>query len=189
VLDERKAGVKQISTPRLVGTPIEPSHFAEIRTLHIDPRVMATLSVDGSIFTEDQTRAFLNRAAEHWALHDFGLWIFHSCSTGDFVGYGGIKHAAVELKDAIELAYAVSSTHWSQGFATEMSEAALKFGFEKLRLERIVAFTLPHNTASRTVMEHCGFIYQRDITHAGLPHVLYHLDSSTYATRARLKRN
>jgi RimJ/RimL family protein N-acetyltransferase len=189
VRDERKAGVKQISTPRLVGTPIDASHFAEIRTLHTDPRVMPTLSVDGNIFTEDQTRAFLNRAAEHWTQHDFGLWIFHSRSTRDFVGYCGIKHAAVELKDAIELAYAVSSAHWSKGFATEMSEAALKFGFDKLRLERIVAFTLPQNTASRTVMEHCGFIYQRDIIHAGLPHVLYHLDSSTYADRARLKRN
>ena len=179
--------MKQISTPRLVGTPIGASHFAEIRALHSDPRVMATLSADGNIFTENQTRAFLQRAAEHWAQHDFGLWIFHACSTGDFVGYCGIKHAAVELKDAIELAYALSSAHWSKGFATEMSEAALKFGFDQLRLDRIVAFTLPHNTASRTVMEHCGFIYQRDIIHAGLPHVLYHLDSRDYAARARLK--
>lgn len=183
------AGAKQISTPRLVGHPIEASHFAEIRTLHTDPLVMATLSSDGNVFTEEQTRAFLNRAAEHWAQHDFGLWNFHSCSTGDFVGYCGIKHAAVELKDAVELAYAVSSAHWSKGFATEMSEATLKFGFDELRLERIVAFTLPHNTASRTVMEHCGFIYQRDIIHVGLPHVLYQLDSSTHAARARLKRN
>jgi [ribosomal protein S5]-alanine N-acetyltransferase len=176
----------QISTPRMIGTPMEASHFAEIRTLHTDPRVMATLSTDGNILTEDQTRAFLERAAEHWTQHNFGLLIFHSSGAGDFVfvGYGGIQHAVVEGKDEIELAYAVSSAHWNKGFATEMSEAALKFGFDKLHLERIVAFTLLHNVASRTVMERCGFIYQRDIVHAGLPHVLYHLDSRDYAARS-----
>jgi ribosomal-protein-alanine N-acetyltransferase len=177
--------VKQITTPRLIGTPIGPSHFAEIRTLHSDRRVMATLSADGNIFTEDQTRTFLQRAAEHWSLHDFGLWIFYLSSTRDFVGYAGIKHAVVEGKDEIELAYAVSFPRWNKGFATEMSEAALKVGFGELRLERIVAFTLPHNKGSRSVMEHCGFIYQRDIIHADLPHVLYHLDSSDYGARSK----
>jgi RimJ/RimL family protein N-acetyltransferase len=177
--------VKQLSTRRLIGTPMRSSDFAEIRILHLDPRVMSTLSADGNIFSEDQTRAFLQRAAEHWSLHDFGLWIFHMSDTRDFVGYCGIKHALVEDKDEIELAYAVSSAHWNNGFATEMSEAALKVGFEELRLERIVAFTLPHNKGSRSVMERCGFTYQRDIIHAGLPHVLYHLDSSDYAARPK----
>jgi ribosomal-protein-alanine N-acetyltransferase len=169
----------------LIGTPIDATDFAEIRILHRDPRVMATLSADGNILSEDQTRAFLQRAAEHWSLHDFGLWIFHMSGTHDFVGYGGIKQALVEDKDEIELAYAVSSAHWNNGFATEMSEAALKVGFEELRLERIVAFTLPHNRGSRSVMERCGFTYQRDIIHAGLPHLLYHLDSSDYAARPK----
>jgi len=170
----------------LIGTPMEASHFAEIRILHSDPRVMATLSADGNIFSEDRTRAFLQRAAEHWSLHNFGLWIFHSSGAGDFVGYGGIKHAIVEEKDEIELAYAVSSAHWNKGFATEMSKAALKIGFEELHLERIVAFTLPHNKGSRSVMEHCGFIYQRDIVHSGLPHVLYQLGFSDYAARSKI---
>jgi ribosomal-protein-alanine N-acetyltransferase len=178
--------VKQLSTRRLIGMPMGESHFAEIRTLHADPRVMATLSADGNIFSEDQTRVFLQRSSEHWRLHDFGLWIFHISSTRDFVGYCGIKHAIVEDRDEIELAYAVSSARWNKGFATEMSEAALKVAFEELRLERIVAFTLPHNKGSRSVMEHCGFTYQRDIVHTGLPHVLYQLDSREYAARAKL---
>jgi len=162
------------------------SHFEDIRTLHNDPRVMATLSADGNIFSEDQTRGFLQRSAEHWNLHNFGLWIFHTSGTRDFVGYCGIKHAAVEGKDEIELAYAVSSSHWNKGFATEMSMATLKIGFEELHLARIVAFTLPHNEGSRSVIEHCGFIYQRDIVHAGLPHVLYYLDSGDYAARSKI---
>ena len=79
----------------------------------------------------------------------------------------------VEGRDEIELAYAITSGHWRKGFATEISLAALKHAFDVLRLDRIVAFTLPHNRASRAVMEHCGFTYTRDIVHANLPHVLY----------------
>jgi RimJ/RimL family protein N-acetyltransferase len=36
-----------------------------------------------------------------------------------------------------------------------------------------VAVTLTTNTASRRVMEKLGMNYERDIEHAGLPHVLY----------------
>ena len=167
----------QLNTARLIGTPTAVGDFSDLRRLHSDPRVMATLSADGATFTEDQTRVFLQRAADHWQAHGFGLWTLRARSDGDFVGYGGIKHATVEGSDVIELAYAITSSHWRKGFATEISRAALKLGFDTMHLERIVAFTLPHNRASRAVMEHCGFKYNRDIVHANLPHVLYILEA------------
>jgi ribosomal-protein-alanine N-acetyltransferase len=173
----------QLNTPRLIGTPAGPSDFADIRRLHSDPRVMATLSADGATFTEEQTRAFLQRAADHWKSHGFGLWIFHEHANGDFVGYGGIKHSIVEDRDEIELAYAITSNHWRKGFATEIAMAALQHAFDTMRLNRIVAFTLPHNKASRGVMEHCGFTYNRDITHANLPHVLYILEARDFSQK------
>jgi RimJ/RimL family protein N-acetyltransferase len=173
----------QLNTTRLIGTPAGPRHFAEIRRLHSDPRVTATLSADGKTFSEDQSRSFLERAAEHWKSHGFGLWIFRQQAGGDFVGYGGIKHAEVEGRDEIELAYAISFDHWGKGFATEISIAALKHGFDAMHLDRIVAFTLPHNKASRGAMENCGFTYQRNIVHAGLPHVLYTLEALDFASR------
>jgi RimJ/RimL family protein N-acetyltransferase len=147
--------------------------------------VTATLSANGKPFSEDQTRGFLDRSAEHWNRYGFGLWLVQMRERNDFVGYAGIRHTIVENADEAELAYAMRPEYWRKGFATEMSNAALKYGFETLHLEKIVAFTLPHNLASRSVMEKCGFIYQRDIVHAGLPHVLYSIDSRTFAARPR----
>ena len=172
--------MNELSTSRLIGTPAGPGDLADIRRLHSDKRVMATLSADGNTFSEDQSRAFLDRAADHWKSYGFGLWIFRQRADSGFVGYGGIKHAEVEGRDEIELAYAISSEHWRKGYATEISIESLKLGFDAMRLERIVAFTLPHNKASRTVMEHCGFTYQRNFTHANLPHVLYTLNASDF---------
>jgi ribosomal-protein-alanine N-acetyltransferase len=170
----------QLNSARLIGTPAAVADFADLRRLHSDARVMATLSADGATFTDDQTGGFLQRASDHWQAHGFGLWTFRARSDGDFVGYGGIKHATVEGTDMIELAYAVTSSHWGNGFATEISKAALKLGFDAMHLDQIVAFTLPHNGASRAVMEHCGFKYDRYIVHAGLPHVLYVLEARDF---------
>jgi RimJ/RimL family protein N-acetyltransferase len=47
--------------------------------------------------------------------------------------------------------------------------------FENLGMSDLVAFTLPINQASRRVMEKIGFSFERDIVHAGLPHVLYRI--------------
>ena len=169
-----------LTTPRLIGGPATPSDFADLRGLHSDPRVTATLSADGQPFTEPQTRDFLSRAAEHWNSHGFGLWMVRDRTTHDFVGYGGVKHTIVEGRDEIELAYAIAFDHQRKGYATEISRAALNFAFDTLHLDHVVAFTLPHNLGSRHVMEHCGFIYARDIVHAGLPHVLYVLRAADF---------
>ncbi|HUO04482.1 MAG TPA: GNAT family N-acetyltransferase [Candidatus Binataceae bacterium] len=172
-----------IATARLDGEPLDMRHFAEIRTLHSDPRVMATLSVDGKPFDESQSRAFLERSEEHWRLHGFGFWAFHDRAGGGFVGYCGLRHTTVEGKDEIELGYAVASAMWRKGFAFEMSQASLRDGFERLRLDRIVAFTLTTNNASRRTMEKLGFTYERDIIHAGLQHVLYQIDERSFTSR------
>jgi [ribosomal protein S5]-alanine N-acetyltransferase len=174
--------VNELRTARLIGTPAGPRDFADIRRLHNDSRVTATLSADGATFSEDQSRAFLDRAADHWKSYGFGLWIFRDQASGEFVGYGGVKHAEVEGRDEIELAYAICSDHWKKGFATEIAMAALQHAFDTMHLDRIVAFTLPHNQASRGVMENCGFTYNRDITHTNLPHVLYILEARTFAS-------
>ena len=173
--------MNELRTSRLIGTPAGPGDFADLRRLHSDPHVTATLSADGKPFSETQTRAFLERAADHWKSHSFGLWIIREQATGDLVGYGGIKHAEVEGLDAIELAYAICSDHWGKGFATEIAMAALRQGFTTMHLDRVVAFTLPHNKGSRGVMENCGFKYDRDIVHANLPHVLYILEARDFA--------
>jgi [ribosomal protein S5]-alanine N-acetyltransferase len=68
---------------------------------------------------------------------------------------------------------------WGQGFATELAHECVEVGFEQLGLLEIIAFTQPDNVASRRVMEKSGFEYERDIIHAGLPHVLYRRRRST----------
>jgi RimJ/RimL family protein N-acetyltransferase len=73
----------------------------------------------------------------------------------------------------VGLACALAAEYWNRGLATETAQAILKLAFERLGLTNIVCFTLPTNRASRRVKEKVRFDYEREVTHAGSPHVLY----------------
>jgi RimJ/RimL family protein N-acetyltransferase len=169
-----------LNTERLVGRPIATTDFARLRSIHQDPKAAATLSIDRQPFSKAHTRRSVQNWVKHWEQHGFGVWMFHQ-SDGEFVGYAGTMVAAVEDNSEIELLYAIRSEFWGRAYATEMSKAVLRFTFEHAAAKSIVAFTLPTNLASRRVMEKCGFRYERDITHSGLPHVLYRLRSEDFA--------
>src|SRR5260221_2761238 len=49
--------------------------------------------------------------------------------------------------------------YWGKEYATEAARAAIEDGFGRLRLDQIVAMTVPGNVASRRVMERLGLTY------------------------------
>jgi [ribosomal protein S5]-alanine N-acetyltransferase len=168
-----------LETARLVGARIRPDHLDDIYRLHRDPRVMKTLSADGLPLPDERTRQGLERQVAHWAREGFGLYVWRARDDGRFVGRAGLqRHTDTE----VELAYATMADEWGKGFATEASAAILGVGFERLTLPDIVCFTLTTNLASQRVMQKLGFVYERDIVHAGLPHVFYRLTAEAWGT-------
>ncbi len=92
------------------------------------------------------------------------------------MGRGGLQRTDVEGEAEVEIGWAIAPARWRQGLATELARTSIELGFGTLELGRLVAFTLPHNIASRRVMEKAGLAYEREIVHAGMPHVLYALN-------------
>jgi RimJ/RimL family protein N-acetyltransferase len=82
----------------------------------------------------------------------------------------------------VELGYALLPEFWNRGLATELSRVSVAQGFVRLGLSDIVGFALPGNRGSRRVMEKTGLQYERDVTHAGAPHVLYRLTAASWRT-------
>ncbi|MBW7852344.1 MAG: GNAT family N-acetyltransferase [Rhodospirillales bacterium] len=158
-------------TPRLTGLPAGRDDYSFLRSLHGDRRVAATLSADGRV-PAATTQRFLRRMLRE-AGPGAGLWIFRQ--EGRPVGYCGLRRVVIGGAAETELLYAAAADDWNRGLATEMARAVLEAGFTEAGLGDMVAFTLPLNRASRRIMEKCGFAFERDFIHAGLPHVLYRL--------------
>lgn len=174
-----------LETPRLIGRPVADGDITRLRILHSDARVMATLAADGQPLKRSATAAILSKFMLAADGTGRGVWMFHTRADGLFAGYCGTMHYLESGLNETELLYAVPWTEWKKGYATEMAAAATADVFQKSRLSEIVSFTLPHNAASRRVMEKTGFSYERDFTHAGLPHVLYRLTRTQWMNRSQ----
>lgn len=62
-----------------------------------------------------------------------------------------------------ELSYGLRRDRWGRGYATEAAEACVRYGFEALGIEKIVADVEPARAQSMRVLEKCGFTQVREL--------------------------
>ena len=170
-----------IATERLLLRRWKPEDFAPFCAMNADEEVMRHFP---STLNPEQTKAGLNRVETHFDRHGWGL--FAAEHEGQFIGYIGLFHVPFEahFTPAVEIGWRLARSHWNRGLATEGARACLDFGFSKLDLKEIVAFTPPANLASRRVMEKLGMLHdvQGDFEHPRVApghalcrHVLYRI--------------
>jgi RimJ/RimL family protein N-acetyltransferase/GrpB-like predicted nucleotidyltransferase (UPF0157 family) len=173
---------EHLETPRLILTRPTEADAADLIDMHSDPRVMATL---GGMRTAEQLKAINPRLMAAWQNDGFGWWIARDRLDGRFVGRGGLRRIELGGKSEVELGYGLAAEFWGQGMATELANASVASGFEVLRLNDIICFTLTTNKRSQRVMEKAGFRYERHGEHAGLPHVFYRLRREEWSSPRR----
>ncbi len=93
----------------------------------------------------------------HWQEHGFGWWAVQSRADGALLGWCGLGF--LPETQEVEVAYLLGRPYWGQGLATEAARASLAYGFEKIKLERIVAIVHPENIASQRVAEKIGLTF------------------------------
>ena len=100
---------------------------------------------DDSVLTRDQTQHHLDAAIGH------GGWAI--CDGDRIVGFVSLRP-----KDGTrELMVAVSEQYWGHGVAFEAARAAMRHGFETLKLARILAAVDLPNERSHRLMLRLGF--------------------------------
>jgi RimJ/RimL family protein N-acetyltransferase len=108
----------------------------------------------------------------HWTDHGFGPWVLVERESGDFAGRGGLAWTSVEGVAQLELPWSIEPRLHGRGLATEAAVAATAWARE-LGFEEVIALTLPTNVASQRVALKAGFEQVDEVTHAGLPHLLF----------------
>lgn len=81
--------------------------------------------------------------------------------TGELFGsIGLISDPKRQNDNARMLGYSIGEQHWGKGYATEASQALIRFGFEMLQLGIISVYCYPFNERSKRVIEKCEFQYE-----------------------------
>ena len=128
-------------------------------------------------FTPAEAREMLHADIGHWNQLGYGPWAVSERDGEHFLGRVGLHRTTVEGVPETELAWTTEPACQGRGVATEAARAALELAGQA-GLEQVVAMALPDNAASRRVAEKIGMGEAGEISHAGLPHVLYRLTLS-----------
>ncbi|WP_410511519.1 GNAT family protein [Paenibacillus sp. BR2-3] len=104
--------------------------------------------------SEGHTKDFINKSISAQYInprekHELAITIK---TTNDLIGNCCLN---IEGSNA-EIGYCFSKNYWGNGFATEVANILLKFGFKQIGLHRIYATCRPQNVGSARVMEKIG---------------------------------
>lgn len=132
--------------------------------------------------TRDESDALIERADGEFDSRGYGRWAVEVHDGATFIGFVGLSLAP--FQPSPEVGWRLDRRHWGRGYATEAAGAAIKDGFERLRLREILSWTVPANKASVAVMQRLGMTHDPadDFDHPNLPpghplrrHVLYRI--------------
>jgi RimJ/RimL family protein N-acetyltransferase len=110
----------------------------------------------------ERVSAFISQLWEPDRAEGYG-WVIARKSDQQFIGLCQLEGSPDA--DEAELSYFLNQPYWGQGLATEASRAAVRYGFEHSAWRRIVAATLPENTASQRVLKHIGFVFEKNVNY------------------------
>jgi RimJ/RimL family protein N-acetyltransferase len=94
---------------------------------------------------------------------ELGLWATIHKETGKFIGRCGLLPWEIDGKLEVEIAYLLDKSFWGQGLATEAAKGILRYGFETLKLSRLICLIDPENIASQNVAKRIGMTLERRV--------------------------
>jgi RimJ/RimL family protein N-acetyltransferase len=121
-----------------------------------DPDVMRYMP-GGEPWPIDKAEKELRGIIAEWEERGYGRWAVID-DNGAMIGWCGLGY--LKELDETEVAYLMDKGYWNKGYATEGGLASLRYGFEAVGLEKIVALAFPENAASRRVMEKLGMSFE-----------------------------
>ena len=164
---------EMFALPGLLAERLTPADRHHLRRIDRESAVMASM---GGVRAPATTDAYLERNLEHWVEHGFGIWMLRDPDSGALIGRAGLRHILVENAEEVELAYALLPEWWGRGLGTTAARACVTIAREWIGLPSVVALVLPDNHRSRRVLAKAALLPEREVIHAGAPHLLYRTD-------------
>ena len=143
-----------LETERLILREYTEDDAPEFFELNSDPEVMRYVPDKAMESVAQAREILLNHPIADYAKYGFGRWACELKSSGEHVGFCGLKFLP-EL-DEVDLGFRFIPSQWGNGLATESSQAVVRYGFAQLRLNQIIGLAYPDNHASIRVLEKAG---------------------------------
>ncbi len=112
---------------------------------------------DGQPRSRSETDEQFAKLLEHQTKYKITLGSVFLKSDGSYIGRGGLVYLAFDdSQPEVEVGYAFYPAYWGKGYATELTKAAIQWGFDHLEIAELCGITNPKHHASQRVLEKAG---------------------------------
>ncbi|MBI5954245.1 MAG: GNAT family N-acetyltransferase [Chloroflexi bacterium] len=148
------AGNILLESNRLILRRPEAGDQSSLERVFCDPDMMHYL---GEVWDTDKVTEVIQEWRGGWGVEHRWSGVLIKKDTQEVIGTAGLTENTLTDEAGFELSWFVLPEHQKQGFASEITDALLRFAFNDLGAERIVAETHPENPASNRVLKKLGF--------------------------------
>ena len=150
-----------LTTERLKLRPFNENDLQNLIDLDQDPEVMRYLG--GKLIATEDLQKLLPILLERqpkWI--NYGTWMADELATGQTIGWFTLKPLA-QLNNEYEVGYRLKKKFWGKGYATEGAKFLVDYGFNVLKIPKIIACTDLKNSGSQKVLTKAGLTRVADI--------------------------
>lgn len=150
-----------IETKRTYLRPFQYNDLVRLYGLYKDPKL--TKYKGSEKYTRDRVKKILEAFIRHQTSFGYSSWAIISKDDSQFLGRAGLSH--LEKTQEVDLTYAFHERFWNQGFATEVAQAVIEWGFDNTDKDYFTAIIDPKNFASLRVAEKIGLQFEQNVIH------------------------
>ncbi|HEX6185393.1 MAG TPA: GNAT family N-acetyltransferase [Pyrinomonadaceae bacterium] len=147
-----------LETERLALREWRPEDAEALFVMMGDAEVMRYVDIGKPWESVERVREWLGRVQQNYRTRGWGRWAVVERDGGLVVGSCGF--VPLPWSGEIDFGYMFRRDRWGRGYASEMTPAALRYGFERYGFPEVVASIAPENAPSRRVLEKLGFVYR-----------------------------
>lgn len=162
-----------LQTPRLILRSFSEGDLEAMSALMANPDFMR---FSLGVYSREQTAGFLAKVCkrDHEGLPSQFAVILRADNR--LLGYCGFFPQIVDEVDELEIGYRLDPAYWGQGIATEAARAVRDYGFNELKLPRLISLIHPDNKPSRRVAEKNGMTPEKETVWRGFPTIVFGID-------------
>ncbi|RZJ74634.1 MAG: N-acetyltransferase [Flavobacterium sp.] len=164
-----------LETERLYLREMTSADAESLYQLNLDPEVIK-FTGDAAFTSIEEAALFIDNY-NHYKKYGFGRWAVIEKSTGEFLGWCGLKYS--EDKKEFDIGFRFFKIYWNNGYATESARACVEIGFTKFGIPTIVGRAMTENSGSVKVLINIGLSYRNDFDFNGNAGVVYSIDAKS----------
>src|SRR5262245_13715472 len=154
-----------LTTPRLVLRATTEGDISTLQTLIFRDSEVMRFAFAGTPMASDAAEDFIRR---FFTFGDTltGMAVLTEKAACEVIGFAGLSPCDALGADDFEIGFVLARRAWGRGIATEIGEAQLVFGFDRLKCGRLPGLVDPRNSPSIHALEKLGMRCLRTVADA-----------------------